>query len=131
MSLRRRLAAALAIAVAVAVCVAVWRSQDPDASGRPADSQTVASPSPAPGAAGSAARTHRAASGVTATLAAAEGALANPPPFRSEEFAMTSELPEGPGVVLRSSARTGNDLSIELATRDAVPEGKRVFATVS
>ena len=34
-------------------------------------------------------------------------------------------------VALRSSALTGHDLSIELATREPAADGKRVFATVS
>jgi hypothetical protein len=52
-------------------------------------------------------------------------------PFAGRELAMTSETPDAPAVALRSSARNGRDLSIELATREPVAEGKHVFATVS
>jgi hypothetical protein len=44
---------------------------------------------------------------------------------------MTSETPDAPAVALRSSSRSGRDLSIELATRAPAAEGKHVFATVS
>jgi len=52
-------------------------------------------------------------------------------PFAGRELEMTSDSPDAPVVALRSSSRTGRDLSIELATREPAGEGKRVFATVS
>jgi hypothetical protein len=52
-------------------------------------------------------------------------------PFAGQELAMTSDSPDAPVVALRSSSRTGRELSIELAVREPVGEGKRVFATVS
>jgi hypothetical protein len=52
-------------------------------------------------------------------------------PFAGREMAITSDEPGAPVVALRSSLLAGRDLSIELATREPVAEGKRVFATVS
>ena len=57
--------------------------------------------------------------------------LPGEPPFRDHDFAVTSDAPDGPVVVLRSSSRSGRNLAIELATREPLPEGKRVFANVS
>jgi hypothetical protein len=71
-----------------------------------------------------------AAASITAVSHAASPSLPDEP-FAGRELAMTSDTPEAPAVALRSSALSGRDLSIELATREPVAEGKHVFATVS
>lgn len=73
---------------------------------------------------------------VAATTATAPAVLGAAPalpdePFAGREMAITSDEPDAPVVALRSSMLAGRDLSIELATREPVAEGKRVFATVS
>jgi hypothetical protein len=84
----------------------------------------------------------RAAAGERATAAAVTAPTALAPtrgaapvlpaePFAGREMAITSDGPEAPTVALRSSALSGRDLSIELATREPPVEGMRVFATVS
>jgi hypothetical protein len=70
------------------------------------------------------------AASITAVARTAAPSLPDEP-FAGHELAMTSDTPDAPVVALRSSARNGRDLSIELATREPVAEGKQVFATVS
>jgi len=39
-------------------------------------------------------------------------ALPAEPPFRAEDFAVTTDIPDGPLIVLRSSSRTGSHLEL-------------------
>jgi hypothetical protein len=71
------------------------------------------------------------AAAVAARAAAATPALPGDPPFRDQDFVVTTEMQDGPMIVLRSSGRAGRDLAIELAAREPLPAGKRLFAIVS
>jgi len=117
MSVARSIAAVLAIALVVLL----GRSDERPAPAPPAQLAAASAPS-APAASPSAAAV------VHATDAPS---LPGEPPFRDHDFAVTTDMPDGPVVVLRSSSRSGRDLAIELATREPLPEGKRVFANVS
>jgi hypothetical protein len=122
MSLTRAIIA-VGVAFVIAFVVLSWQSRQ--AAARAAD-QVAAAPS---GASPSVA---------TSITAMSSRAVAHGPapslgdePFAGQELAMTSDTPDAPAVALRSSSRSGRDLSIELATREPAVEGKRVFATVS
>ena len=76
------------------------------------------------------------AQGVATPMSASPRAPAPGPslldqPFAGQELAMTSDVPDAPVIALRSSTRSGRELSIELATREPAPDGAHVFATVS
>lgn len=108
-----------ATAIAIAL-VLLWRSTDRSAAPRAGL---------APGAALAPAAT--ATARVTRVAAAAPPALPGDPPFRDQDFAVTTEMPDGPRIVLRSSARTGRALAIELASREPLAAGAQLFANVS
>lgn len=125
MSLTRAVVA-VGLAFLVAFVVLSWRS-------RQAAALEVASPARAAERI-AAAPTGASPSVATSITAVSPGAAAPSlaeEPFSGHELAMTSDAPDAPVVALRSSSRSGRDLSIELATREPVAEGKRVFATVS
>lgn len=117
MSVARGIGAA---ALAVALAFLLWQSGDHPA---PAPAQVAAATAPvaqpAPSTAGH------------AMVAGDAPSLPGEPPFRDQDLAVTSDAPDAPVVVLRSSSRSGRSLAIELATREPLPEGKRVFANVS
>jgi hypothetical protein len=107
-------------AIAVALVSLLWRSDD--------------HPAPAPSAlpVQSAALAAQVAPVHTAPAATAPPpALPGDAPFRSDGFIVTTEMQDGPMIVLRSSARTGSRLAIELATREPLAAGKQLFAIVS
>jgi len=109
------------LAIAIALVILLRRSGDGPS---PAElARTDASHAPA----------GRASTGPRGAVAsgAARPSLPGDPPFRDQDFTLTTDMPEGPVVVLRSSARSGHDLAIELAIREPLAEGKRVFAIVS
>jgi hypothetical protein len=58
-------------------------------------------------------------------------ALPDGAPFREQDFALTTDMAEGPMVALCSSARVGRALTVELGATMPLPDGKRVFANVS
>lgn len=119
MSLARTLAAVV-VALAIAL-VLVWRSGERAA---PASAEGEALTSTPSGIARFAPPAARAVP-VTASPSLPDA------PFRAEDFAVTTDMPEGPLVVLRSSMRVDRELTVELAPRARLPEGKRVFAIVS
>jgi hypothetical protein len=130
MSMTRALAA---IAVVVALLVLAWRLGRP-AAPLPLSVPAVAPRLPEPGAPAE----HDAASPArapaeppTGAPAPAPPALPDEPPFGAHDLVVTTDMPEGPVVVLRSSARSGSDLAVELAASEPLPDGRRVFATVS
>lgn len=107
-----------AVAVAAALVILLWQRDD----GGAPTAQAPATAAPASALAPAAPST---------ATEPAEPALPDEPPFGDRDLAITTDMPDGPVVVLRSSARTGNALQIELATREPLAEGKRVYAVVS
>jgi hypothetical protein len=124
MSLTRAVIA-VGLAFLVAFVVLSWHSREaaaPEAAAR--EAARPGSPAEPVAAAPSV------AASITAVARAAPPSLPDEP-FAGRELAMTSDTPDAPAVGLRSSARNGRDLSIELATLEPVADGKHVFATVS
>src|SRR6185503_960603 len=121
-----RAVVAVGLAFALAFAVLSWHSRK---SAAPAE---VAAPTQRalPVLAGAAVAAVATPAPVAAVVRGAAPALPDEP-FGGREMAITSDEPDAPAVALRSSALAGRDLSIELATREPVAEGKRVFATVS
>jgi len=123
MSLRRTVAAAVVAAIAIVAAVSWPREAVPvtpaaGVAGPPSDPPAV--------------RTERsAAPSAVAAATPPTPALPDGPPFREQDFAVTTDMPEGAVVALRSSARVGRALAVELGTTMPLPEGKRVFANVS
>jgi hypothetical protein len=118
-----RAVAAVGVAFALAFAILTWHSRE---SAAPAEETAV--PSAARAAAAVAPVAAVASSPRSARRAAPMLASA---PFDGREMAISSDGPEAPVVALRSSALSGRDLSIELATRALPADGKPVFATVS
>jgi hypothetical protein len=117
-----RAVTAVGLAFALAFAILSWQSRE---SAAPAEE--LAAPSEARAAAegaavAAAAPSARSARGAAPVLAS--------DPFAGREMAISSDGPEAPVVALRSSALTGRDLSIEIATLEPL-DGKRVFATLS
>jgi hypothetical protein len=129
MSLTRAILA-VGLAFLVAFVVLSWRSRQAAVAQGAAPAHRAGQVGSAPAGA-----SPRAATSISAVShgAAAQGAAPSlaDEPFTGQELAMTSDTPDAPAVALRSSSRSGRDLSIELATREPVAEGKHVFATVS
>jgi len=121
-----RAVVAVGLAFALAFAVLSWHSRK---SAAPAE---VAAPTQRalPVLAGAAVAAVATPAPVAAVVRGAAPALPDEP-FGGREMAITSDEPDAPAVALRSSMLAGRDLSIELATREPVAEGKRVFATVS
>jgi hypothetical protein len=135
-SLARALAIVL-VAFAIVVTVMVYRSHG--AGSEPAAQPLVRAAQLGPVAPVAGASAARAVAPVAPAAAAAPAAAVRPAapelpdgaPFRDQDFAVTTDMPEGSLLALRSSMRDGRKLSIELATRAPVPEGTRLFAIVS
>lgn len=124
------LARVVAVAVAIVLAVVVWRSRGagPVASAGSQATVPLAAPAvPAAPASPSAA----AAPGLARATAPAAPELPDAAPFRDQDLAVTTDMPEGALIALRSSMRDGRNLAVELATREPAPEGTRVFAIVS
>jgi hypothetical protein len=134
-SLARAVSVAL-IAAAVVIAVMVCRSGGAG--------QLPAQPAAAQQTARATAAAANAASGIASGIASgvasvAPGAVTRTPPpelpdaapFRDQDFVVTTDMPEGPMIALRSAMRNGRSLAIELATRKPVAEGTRVYAIVS
>lgn len=110
-----------ATAIVIALVALLWRSDEhpaaqPALPAQAAPPAALVAPTPA---------TH------AAVPATPPPALPGDAPFRSENFTVTTEMQDGPMIVLRSSARTGSRLAIELATREPLAPDKRLFAIVS
>lgn len=119
MSLNRSLAA-IAFALVVALAVVVMQARDAGVQRPPAPPAPAAeSPAPAP------------SPRAPAPQRAAAPALPDDAPFRQHDLVVSTDMPEGPLVALRSASRSGRDLAVELAAVAPAPEGKRLFATVS
>lgn len=127
MSLTRAIIA-VGVAFAIAFVVLSWRSRPTGAPELAAPARAAEQVAGAPSGSSSSVATSITA--VSPSARAAAPSLAEQP-FAGQELAMTSETPDAPAVALRSSSVSGRDLEIELATREPVAEGKRVFATVS
>jgi hypothetical protein len=115
------LARLTAAGIAVAALALLWRSAD----------RRAPSPLVAPAATAATAALPGAAPRGFVLSRTAVPALPGDPPFRDQDFPLTTDMADGPLVVLRSSALAGRDLEIELATREPLADGKRVFAIVS
>jgi hypothetical protein len=126
MSLTRAVVA-VGLAFAIAFVILSWLSREAAAPevAEPAEPARPAEPVATPGAA------PKVAASITSMPRGAAAPSLAAEPFTGQELAMTSDTPDAPAVALRSSSRSGRDLSIELATREPVAEGKHVFATVS
>jgi len=122
-----RAVAAVGLAFAVAYVILSWHSRK---SAAPAEVAEATAPSAARAARLVAAVAAPAPAAAAVAVRGAAPVLADEP-FAGREMAITSDEANSPVVALRSSALAGRDLSIELATREPVAEGKRVFATVS
>ena len=118
---RKQKFAVAAAALAASVLVVMRLSQD---SAEPARLTTPAAAADQLAAAAVSSR-------ATTQGTAATPALPGSPPFREQDLVVTTDMPEGPLVALRSSALVGRDLRIELGAREPVAEGKRLFAIVS
>ena len=110
-------------AAAIALAVLLWRSDDHPA---PVPAPP-ALPAPSAALAPAVAPVHTAPAAATTPPPALPGDA----PFRGDDFTVTTEMQDGPMIVLRSSARTGSRLAIELATREPLAAGKQLFAIVS
>jgi hypothetical protein len=126
MSLKRTVVGG-GLALALALVALSWRSRESP------DAEAVASSAAAAHVASSstAAATPAAASSISTQASAPASPSLPDEPFTGSELTMTSDSPDAPAVALRTSSLSGRDLSIELATREPVAEGKHVFATVS
>jgi hypothetical protein len=114
--------AAVGIA-AIAILALVWLRNDPPA---PAPARRTT-----PGAAGATSGKLASQATTPAPALAVPSSVAEAPPFRAQDFAVTTDAPDGPGIALRSSTRVGRNLAVELATTGPLRDGARVFATVS
>jgi hypothetical protein len=135
MSLRRALAAALVAAIATVLLLCARRDEQPTVSAAGSSRESAlagASNEPArPGGVSSDPAHLAGAPSARAQQPAPPPALPDGPPFREQDFALTTDMAEGPMVALRSSARVGRALTVELGTTMPVPDGKQVFVNVS
>jgi soluble lytic murein transglycosylase-like protein len=120
---------AAVVAAAIVLAVVAWRSRGAEPVAAAASQATAPAAPAAPTAPTRSSAAPAPALARTAAPAAPE--LPDVAPFRDHDLAVTTDMPEGALVALRSSMRDGRNLAVELATRAPAPEGTRLFAIVS